>query len=105
MSRQFEGFEEHLDPDNLSLISILQFRRYQDDFTYSKLHEHALISKFLTRLSEMPNWSEAALSLKKSGLLVSIYIVLNFAKLYEIGDRKEVGHFQTSHQATQQCLE
>ncbi|CAG8726847.1 4476_t:CDS:2 [Rhizophagus irregularis] len=77
MSRQFEGFEEHLDPDNLSLISILQFRRYQDDFTYSKLHEHALISKFLTRLSEMPNWSEAALSLKKSGLLERSWTLSN----------------------------
>lgn len=53
---------------------MLQFRRSKSDFTYSKLHEHALISKFLECISEIPEWSEAALSLKKNGVLVSIYI-------------------------------
>ncbi|CAG8522716.1 8946_t:CDS:2 [Cetraspora pellucida] len=67
--KEFEGFEEHLDPNNLSLISILRFRRSKSDFTYSKLHEHALISKFLACISEIPEWSEAALSLKKNGVI------------------------------------
>ncbi|CAI2191618.1 5176_t:CDS:2, partial [Funneliformis geosporum] len=48
----------------------------------------------------MPKWSEAALSLKKDGLLVSIYIFI-LAKQREIGDRKEVGLCQNNHQATQ----
>ncbi|RIA91926.1 hypothetical protein C1645_821390 [Glomus cerebriforme] len=71
MAREFEDFKKYLDPDNLSLISILQFYRDQDDFTYNKLNEHALISKFLMYLLEMPEWSKAALSLKKDELLLS----------------------------------
>ncbi|CAG8744005.1 15157_t:CDS:1, partial [Dentiscutata erythropus] len=65
----FERLEKHLDPNNLSLISILQFLRSKSDFTFNKNHEHTIISKFLTCLSEIPEWSEAAFSLKKGGIL------------------------------------
>ncbi|RHZ49137.1 hypothetical protein Glove_529g5 [Diversispora epigaea] len=69
MSVQFEDFEKHLDPDDLSLISILYFRRNKDNFTYNKGCEHALISKFLTRLLQLPEWYKGALALKKDGVL------------------------------------
>ncbi|RHZ49141.1 hypothetical protein Glove_529g28 [Diversispora epigaea] len=64
-----QEFEKHLDRNDLSLISILQFRRDKDDFTYNKTSEHALISKFLTRLLQLPEWHKGALTLKKDGVL------------------------------------
>ncbi|CAG8787048.1 11830_t:CDS:2, partial [Racocetra persica] len=41
----FEGWEMTLDSDNLSLLSILKFRKLKDDFTYNKHAKHFFISK------------------------------------------------------------
>ncbi|CAG8642215.1 2268_t:CDS:2, partial [Ambispora gerdemannii] len=66
MSTQFEGFKKHLDPDDLSLISILQFRRNKDDLhTIKIMNIRWNIGKYFAR----------GLSLASD----------------EIGDREEVG--------------
>ncbi|CAG8612729.1 13546_t:CDS:2, partial [Ambispora leptoticha] len=45
---EFEGWETDLDPESLSLISVLNFRRGKDDFSFDKHTEHLTISKFLS---------------------------------------------------------
>ncbi|CAG8614276.1 9934_t:CDS:10 [Ambispora gerdemannii] len=46
--KKFEGWETDLDPESLSLISVLNFRRGKDDFSFDKHTEHLTISKFLS---------------------------------------------------------
>jgi len=72
---QFEGFEDYLDKNNLTLISILRFHSIKQDFTYNKSAEHTLISKFLSYIAQVSKdekWIMAANKLKKDGILVSI---------------------------------
>ncbi|CAJ0826470.1 7734_t:CDS:10 [Entrophospora sp. SA101] len=69
---KFEGFEDYLDKNNLTLISILRFRSIKQDFTYNKSAEHALISKFLSyiaQISKDEKWIMVANKLKKDGML------------------------------------
>nr|CAG8491440.1 14317_t:CDS:10 [Entrophospora candida] len=69
---KFEGFEDYLDKNNLTLISILRFCSIKQDFTYNKSAEHTLISKFLpyiAQISKDEKWIMAANKLKKDGML------------------------------------
>lgn len=45
-------WETALDPDTLSLLSILNFRKTKFDFTYDKRIEHLTISKFVSWIAE-----------------------------------------------------
>ncbi|CAG8582247.1 4990_t:CDS:2 [Diversispora eburnea] len=50
----FEGWEAALDPDSLSLLSFLSYRKTKDDFTYDRQIEHLSISKIGRSWAIMP---------------------------------------------------
>ncbi|CAI2177722.1 13174_t:CDS:10 [Funneliformis geosporum] len=52
LEKKFEGWETLLDPENLSLIDILNFRRRKNDFSFDKHTEHLTISKFLSYVTK-----------------------------------------------------
>ncbi|CAG8737819.1 9757_t:CDS:2, partial [Funneliformis mosseae] len=56
--KKFEGWETALDPDTLSLLSILNFRKTKFDFTYDKRIEHLTISKFVSWIAEIDVWMQ-----------------------------------------------
>jgi hypothetical protein len=63
----FEGWDKDLNSKNLSLHSLLEFRKTQDNFTFDKRVEHNLVVKFLTHLihTAEKELSEAASLVKK----------------------------------------
>jgi hypothetical protein len=40
IQEKFRGWKEQLDPENLSLLSILKFRKEREDFTGDSRSEH-----------------------------------------------------------------
>ena len=48
----FEDWKIFLDPGNLDLVSILNFRRKKEDFTFDKKIEHKAISTLLLLLQQ-----------------------------------------------------
>lgn len=87
-SEGFENYPNH--PDNLSLISILRFRRSKEDIQNS----YHIFYKHLMKVDM------TAASLKKNGTLVNVILSLIFknqrmAKWWE--DKGEVGHCQNDH--------
>ncbi|RGB22428.1 hypothetical protein C1646_748518 [Rhizophagus diaphanus] len=49
---KFEGWESALDPNSLSLLEILEFRRTKKDFSFDKWTEHFTISKFVSYVAK-----------------------------------------------------
>jgi len=47
----FEDWKPSLDPGNLDLFSILNFRRKKEDFTFDKKIEHKAISTFASTVA------------------------------------------------------
>ncbi|KAG9296336.1 hypothetical protein G9A89_014928 [Geosiphon pyriformis] len=70
--KQFEGWENILDPNDFNLCSILEFRKNKDDFSFDKSTEHTLISKFVSHIATITTntmWKKAASSLNGDGVL------------------------------------
>ncbi|CAG8678233.1 10935_t:CDS:10, partial [Ambispora leptoticha] len=51
--RDFTGWQESLDPEKLTLLSLLSFRRKKSDFSFSVCEEHFAIAKFLESIPEI----------------------------------------------------
>ena len=68
---QFEGWQNDLDPDDFSLLSILKFRKKKDDFSFNRVVEHTIVSKFVSFVAENAdeNWRKVASILNKDGEL------------------------------------
>ena len=69
-----------MDPDTLSLLSILNFRRTKFDFTYDKQTEHSMIFKFVSWVAESTTnkkWENATSVLRNGLLKASIYFILS----------------------------
>ncbi|CAI2175052.1 9440_t:CDS:2 [Funneliformis geosporum] len=67
----FYGWQTILHPEELTLLSLLKFRRTKSDFTYNSREEHFAISKFLEEIIKSgtdQRWVDAAnnISVKKS---------------------------------------
>ncbi|RHZ60195.1 hypothetical protein Glove_357g42 [Diversispora epigaea] len=64
----FDGWQTALDPENFTLLSLLEFRRTKGDFTYDSCKEHFAISKFLEKIESDTNqrWAAAAENISKS---------------------------------------
>lgn len=74
--RDFEGWKESLNPNELSLLSILRFRRMKKDFSFDKSIEHTAISTFLSntlQTTEDETWKKAAHTLLGK-LKVGVYL-------------------------------
>ncbi|RIB21848.1 hypothetical protein C2G38_2034058 [Gigaspora rosea] len=81
VNKKFENWETALDPDDLSLFSILNFRSLKDDFTYDKHLEHFTISKFVSYINrnKIPadeKWKKAFSVLNDETLKASIHLNL-----------------------------
>ncbi|CAG8593136.1 1140_t:CDS:10 [Diversispora eburnea] len=63
---KFESWETALNPERFNLLSILNFRRTKDDFTFNKCVEHTLISKFVSHVAiTNRKWGKVASALSK----------------------------------------
>ncbi|CAG8663170.1 2106_t:CDS:2, partial [Paraglomus occultum] len=51
--RDFTGWQESLDSEKLTLLSLLSFRRTKSDFSFSACEEHFAITKFLESIPEI----------------------------------------------------
>ncbi|CAG8495619.1 9337_t:CDS:10, partial [Ambispora leptoticha] len=62
----FEGWDQALNSESLSLLSLLEFRKKKDSFTFDKCVEHNIIIKFLANLASTADkeWRQAAFLLK-----------------------------------------
>ncbi|RUS13725.1 hypothetical protein BC938DRAFT_477707, partial [Jimgerdemannia flammicorona] len=70
--KQFEGWENSLDPENFNLLSILEFRKNKDDLSSNKMIEHHTISRFVSHIATTTTnkiWKKAASSLNGDGVL------------------------------------
>ncbi|CAI2190208.1 4982_t:CDS:2, partial [Funneliformis geosporum] len=68
----FDGWRATLNPEELTLLFLLKFRRTKGDFTYNSHEEHFAISKFLEEIIKSDTdqrWVDVAknISVKKSG--------------------------------------
>lgn len=62
----FGGWKTALDPDNLSVLSILNFRRMKEDFSGDKKTEYRVMSTFLSCIANSTGderWRKAAAEL------------------------------------------
>ena len=67
----FDGWETTLNPEILSLLSLLKFRRTKDDFTYNISDEHFAISKFLDEIVNSGTDQRWAVATKNISIKVS----------------------------------
>ncbi|CAG8696059.1 16169_t:CDS:10, partial [Funneliformis caledonium] len=89
--KKFEGYETALDPDNLSLLSNLKFRRTKKDFS-DKHCEHFTISKFVPYVAKITTdekWKKATSDLSDGTLKASLSIIFKPLLVYK--DREGVG--------------
>ncbi|CAG8462094.1 2199_t:CDS:10, partial [Paraglomus occultum] len=100
--RDFTGWQESLDPEELTLLSLLSFRRKKWDFSFSPCEEHFAITKFLESIPEIvtdKRWILAAERIKyeaQTEELKAFWIQVNIEKIetekklkeYEIELRK-----------------
>jgi hypothetical protein len=85
-----------LDPDNLSLLSILKFRKTKEDFSYDKHYEHFMISKFVLYVAKTTSdekWKKATYVLSdrmlKASLLLHLSLILGYKDREGVGLRVE----------------
>ncbi|CAI2170050.1 12392_t:CDS:2 [Funneliformis geosporum] len=71
MQPQFKGWENDLDPEDFTLLSILNFCKTKADFSFNKMVEHTLVSKFVSYIAETTSkkWMEVASAINKDEIL------------------------------------
>ncbi|CAG8593354.1 8239_t:CDS:10 [Acaulospora morrowiae] len=92
--KKFEGYEDALDPNSLSLLSILKFRRTKDGFSFDKHYEHFTISRFMLYVAKITTdekWKKATSVLSEGTLKASLSLYLSLLLVnIEIG--RELGY-------------